>query len=132
MNAYKLMYDAACMSDPSTNTYCYMEALAKPSSPDLYLYQLPYGIPLPPNTSGLSCSPCSRTILNLYSSNLNNGTTAADLKGLKRTYSNAVEEINQQCGNTFAAVVNTAIPAASSYGFSTVFVVVLGIYLLFI
>lgn len=120
------------MSNPSTNSYCYIEALAKSGSPDLYLYQLPHGISLPPNTTGLTCSPCSKSVLNLYSDALSNGTTAADLKGLKQTYDGAVEQVNQECGNSFAVIPNSAVPAASSYGLVNVFAVVLGIYLLLI
>ncbi|KAF7763989.1 hypothetical protein Agabi119p4_8526 [Agaricus bisporus var. burnettii] len=133
MNAYQLMYDAACMSNPSTNTYCYIEALVKTGSPDLYLYQLPFGPSLPSNVTGLTCSPCSKSVLNLYSSALNNETTADNMKGLQQTYDRAVGKVNQVCGNDFAVIVDGAVSTASlSYGLLSVSAVVLAIWTLII
>ncbi len=96
------MYDAACASDPINNAYCYINAIANTTPADLFLYQLPLGITLPKTTTGLSCSPCSRSVLNIYADALNDKSTSDDLTGLKSTYENSVKVVDAACGDDFA------------------------------
>lgn len=62
---YNPMRQVGCLVNNSTNTYCFLEAVANPSPSDLYFYQLPYGNLLPNNTVP-SCSPCIKTVLSIY------------------------------------------------------------------
>jgi len=135
LNAYKVMYDAACATDPISNTYCYINAAANTSPADLYLYQLPLGIGLPKAAKGLTCSPCSKTVLNIYASALDDKETADDLTGLKDTYETSVKMVDVACGGSFArtGIVSGALATRlSSYGPMGMLVVVLGIWTLVI
>lgn len=139
LNAYKVMYDAACSSDPISNSYCYIDAAANTSPADLYLYQLPLGINLPKTATGLTCSPCSKSILNIYSTALEDKSTADDLTGLKATYEISAKMVDAACGGNFAmlGVVSGALAvklssSSSSFGLMSIFVIVLGIWTLVI
>ncbi|KAF9450319.1 hypothetical protein P691DRAFT_810634 [Macrolepiota fuliginosa MF-IS2] len=130
LNAYELMYNTACLSDPTTNTYCYIDAAASPNPADLYLYQLPFGTSVPPNTTGFTCSSCSKSILGSYAAALDNNTIAADLTGLKTAYGPSVQIVDAVCGNQFAksGAVNSATSVHFSYGFSGILVAVLALW----
>jgi hypothetical protein len=62
---YEPMRQAGCLVDNSTNSYCFLEAVASASPSDLYFYQLPYGDLLPNNTVP-SCSSCIKAVLAIY------------------------------------------------------------------
>src|ERR1700760_3213443 len=63
LDAYSLMYDAACtLTDPTTNSYCFLNAAHNSNPSDLYLYQLPIGSAYP-NSSTPTCSSCSKSLL---------------------------------------------------------------------
>jgi len=136
LTAYKVMYDAACTSDPVSNAYCYIDAAANTTPADLFLYQLPLGITLPKTTTGLTCSPCSKSILNIYASALSDKSAADDLTGLKTTYESSVKIVDAACGGNFArlGVVSGALAVASlsSYGLMSLLAMVLGTWTLVI
>jgi hypothetical protein len=113
------MHDSACLADPTTNAYCYLNAVHNSNPSDLYFYSLPLGIPLPPTTTP-SCSACSKTIMGLYSTALQDPSQANLLTGLKSTYKASAQIALQHCGAGFAL---TAISAAISlsYGWSMIF-----------
>ncbi|KXN89351.1 hypothetical protein AN958_05849 [Leucoagaricus sp. SymC.cos] len=116
LNAYKLMYDVACSSDPTSNTYCYINAVANTSPADLFLYQLPLGISVPSDTSNFSCSPCSRTLLGTYADALSNKTLEEDLTSLKQSYESSVQVVGTTCGADFArsGITNSAFASSLS------------------
>lgn len=113
LNAYQLLYEAACAPDPQSNTYCYIDAVANASPADLYLYQLPLGIPLPDDARNFSCSTCSKGLLNTYVTALSNQTLSEGLTGLKATYEASMPIVNSACGATFAKTgVTSGTPAS--------------------
>ncbi|KAF8348712.1 hypothetical protein F5887DRAFT_1129780 [Amanita rubescens] len=113
LQAYGLMYNTACIVDPSTNAYCYIEAAHNSNPADLYLYQLPIDIAFP-NSATPTCSSCSKDILNMYLAALNNSTQAAGLHALASTYNSGARAADTQCGSTFATVSSSdAVPSWS-------------------
>ncbi|TFK38075.1 hypothetical protein BDQ12DRAFT_120550 [Crucibulum laeve] len=107
LQAYGLMRNTACLSDPTTSTYCYLNAVSSSNPSDLYYYTLPLDIGLP-KTAKPSCAACTQSVMTLYASALRNTTQAEDLSGLKDTYESAAEQSVQVCGSGYAqtAVVN--------------------------
>lgn len=107
------MYNAACIVDPVTNAYCYVEAAHNSNPSDLYLYQLPIDIAFP-NSATPTCSSCSKDILDMYLGALDNSTQAADLHALGLTYNSGARASDTQCGSTFATVSSSnAVPSWS-------------------
>ncbi|KAF8068795.1 hypothetical protein FPV67DRAFT_1356278, partial [Lyophyllum atratum] len=102
LQAYSVMRDAGCLTDPTTNTYCYLNAVRSPTPSDLYFYGLPLGNKLP-NTTTPSCSACTRSLMGTYSAALDDPARAADLTGLKKTYNDAAQLAVTQCGSGYAA-----------------------------
>ncbi|KAF7360259.1 hypothetical protein MVEN_00755000 [Mycena venus] len=41
LNAFDLMRNAGCLTDPTTNTYCYLDAVRNSNPSDTYFYSLP-------------------------------------------------------------------------------------------
>jgi hypothetical protein len=132
LNAFQLMFNAACAMDPQANTYCYIDAVANTSPADLYLYQLPIGIDLPDKTTNFSCSPCSQGLLSLYAQHLSNSTLDDPLTGLKETYETSANVVNAACGTNFAetGVSSGALALSLSHGIGIVFAAVLGVWTL--
>lgn len=132
LDAYELMYNAACAKDPTSNTYCYVDAVANQNPSDLYLYQLPLGISLPNTVTNMSCSPCSGDLFGIYAAALENKTSANALSALKSTYESAADFAAQQCGNTFATtnIASGAMALRASTGMG-VLGAALGIWTLF-
>ena len=125
LQAYEVMHDAACLIDPTTNSYCYLSAVQNPNPSDLYFYSLPLGITLP-NTSKPSCSACSKSVMGVYAIALQDPTESRQLVGLRSSYQVSVEVAAQFCGSSFALspVSSGAIGMASLYcyrGWRTVF-----------
>ena len=110
LQAFQVMHDSACLADPTTNSYCYLSAVQNPNPSDLYFYSLPLGIPLPPTTTP-SCSSCSKTVMGLYATALQDSSQAGPLTGLKSTYQVSAKIAVQFCGAAFA---RTSISAATS------------------
>lgn len=96
--SYTLMRNVACLADPTTNAYCYVEAVNKAS--DLYFYNLPFGLSLP-NATVPSCSACTKNVMSLFSQNQN-------LTMLAGVYAPAATLANEKCGTGYvqSTVVN--------------------------
>ncbi|KAF8637903.1 hypothetical protein AX17_002526 [Amanita inopinata Kibby_2008] len=108
LQAYGLMYEAACHTDPSTNVYCYVDAVHNSNPSDLYLYQMPIGIAYPNNTKP-TCSSCSKDLVRLYVSALQDPNQAASLKALSSNYGSGARVLETQCGETFAVINNSGV-----------------------
>lgn len=96
LQAYSLLRDTACLADPNTNAYCYIEAVSNTNPSDLYFYQLPLGTALP-NTVKPSCSSCTKSVMALYSQ-------AQNVTALASTYPPAAQLVNagSACGSGYA------------------------------
>lgn len=116
LQAYSLMRDAACVVDPTTNAYCYVEAVRNSNPSDLYFYQLPLGIGLPTNTVP-SCSSCTKSIMQLYA-------TAGNLTALVSTYNTAARIADGSCGSGY---VQQTTLAGSATGLKVASVWTLGL-----
>jgi hypothetical protein len=105
------MHDVACLADPTSNTYCYINAVRNPNPSDSYYYGLPIGTRLP-QTSTPTCSACSKSIMGIYSSALNDPAQRPLLTGLQTTYEPSAALSVQLCGAVFAQtnVVSAALP----------------------
>lgn len=104
------MRQVACLPDPNTSTYCYIDAAANKNPSDLYFYSLPYGVPLPNNTN-LSCSSCTKNVMALFGSQIN------DTSGLEKAYDAAVTLASSKCGSGYvythsAIASSSALPCA--------------------
>lgn len=98
LEAYVPMREVGCQVDPTTNTYCFVNA-AKDSNPsNLYYYSLPLGISLPA-TVDPSCNACLKSLMGTFSSTIKAGGKYA---GLLKTYENAAELTLGKCGVGFA------------------------------
>ncbi|PIL23297.1 hypothetical protein GSI_14607 [Ganoderma sinense ZZ0214-1] len=98
LEAYSVLREAACQVDTQTDTYCYVEAAQSAHTADLYLYQLPLGLPLP-NSSVTSCTSCVQSLMSAYAKD------AGSVAGFKDTYAPAANMINSACGSTFVSDV---------------------------
>jgi hypothetical protein len=100
------MRQAGCLVNPSTNTYCLLDAVRATTASDIYYYGLPLGTPLPAGMTP-TCSACSKSLLSLFapSAKVNgaSGNTTATLPALGNgVYSRAASVANAQCGQEFA------------------------------
>jgi hypothetical protein len=121
------MSNTGCLQDPTTDAYCYISAVVNPNPSDLYFYSLPLGLSLP-NSTKLSCSGCTKSILSLYEAALGNGAEMVDLSGLRQTYPSAAALAGSECGSGYAvtSVVSGALSNPPAFGLgSTWFVPVL-------
>ena len=101
LQAFSIMYDVACQVDPTSNTYCYLNAVSNSNPADTYYYALPLGIPVPASAVP-TCSTCSKSVMGVYSAALQNSTEAAQLSGLQETYEATAKLSVQYCGASFA------------------------------
>jgi hypothetical protein len=106
LQAYGVMRDAACIPDPATNTFCYLNAVRNPDPTELYFYQLPLGIGLP-STANPMCSPCTSSVLSIYAHALSDPDQEDSLTGLKQTYESAAAAAIQSCGSTYATAITS-------------------------
>ena len=110
------MHDSACLANPATDAYCYLSAVLNPS--DLYFFSLPLGIPIPPSSvSEPSCSACSKSLMAIYATALQN--QSASLTKLESAYQPSVKIAAALCGAVFAKAVSAAMPL--SCGWPTIF-----------
>jgi hypothetical protein len=100
------MRQVACLPDQKTSTYCYVEATSNQNPSDLYFYSLPFGIPLP-NSTNLSCSSCTKSVMALFGAQLN--TT----DGLEETYNAAAVLASSKCGSGYV-YTHSAIASSSA------------------
>ena len=108
LESYTLMRQVACLANQNTATYCYVEAASNRNPSDLYFYSLPFGFPLPNNTN-LSCSSCTKSVMALFGSQVNETT------GLEDTYSAAAFLASSKCGSDYihtlsAIATSSALP----------------------
>lgn len=113
------MHDSACLTNPITNAYCFLSAVQNTNPSDFDFFSLPLGIPLP-KTATPTCSGCSKSLMGIYASALQDPSQAALLTGLKSTYQVSAQIAVQLCGAAFAV---TSISAAISLscGWPTIF-----------
>ncbi|KAG6000781.1 hypothetical protein E4U21_005015 [Claviceps maximensis] len=110
LRAYNVMYSAACLQDPATNSYCFANAVTDLSTPsNTYLYFMPYGLSLP-GSSKPTCNWCTQTTMSIY-----NAAAADRRQPVAAKYEDAAQQVNTICGPTF---VNSSLPAAENIGFS--------------
>jgi hypothetical protein len=95
------MFAAGCLSNPSTSSYCYLDAVYSPDPSDLYFYQLPLGIKLP-NTTHATCSACTKSLMSLYSGSLSANASDGANAGLSVTYASAAQFVDTICGKSYA------------------------------
>ncbi|KAH6906722.1 hypothetical protein BKA70DRAFT_396591 [Coprinopsis sp. MPI-PUGE-AT-0042] len=104
IEAYAPMREAACQIDPTTNTYCFVNAARDTNPANLYYYSLPLGIKLPKSTDP-QCNACLKSLMGMYSSVLKSSTSSEEVRslpGLVQTYENAAELTLGKCGVGFA------------------------------
>ncbi|KAJ7689480.1 hypothetical protein B0H17DRAFT_937412 [Mycena rosella] len=107
LNAFDVMRSAGCLVDPTTNTYCYLDAVRNSNPSDTYFYSLPLGVSMPNNTIA-SCSACTKSLMTLYYGALDNSSQSAGLKALKSTYNGAAKIAAADCGTAYATLTTTA------------------------
>ncbi|KAG5930097.1 hypothetical protein E4U53_002305 [Claviceps sorghi] len=111
LRAYNVMYSAACLQDPDSNSYCFANAVTNLTAPsNSYLYFMPYGLALP-GSSKPSCNWCTRATMGIYhEAGADRGQPVA------AKYEDAAQQVNTLCGPNF---VNSSLPAAESTALST-------------
>ena len=110
LEAFEVMYNASCLADPTTNAFCFLNAVANSDPTELYFYELPLGIALPVNAHP-QCTPCTKTVLDAYAAALSDPTQADSLTGLKQTYDTAAGLTIQSCGSAYATTVTNGMVA---------------------
>ncbi|TAQ89106.1 hypothetical protein B7494_g2609 [Chlorociboria aeruginascens] len=104
LEAYKVLYTASCLRDPSTSSYCFADAVTNASSPtDSYIYYLPLNISLP-GGSQPTCDSCLKNTMAVFEA-----ASADRSSSISSTYVNAATAIDLQCGPGF---VNASLPTA--------------------
>ncbi|KAF3017635.1 hypothetical protein E8E15_005485 [Penicillium rubens] len=130
--AYEPMYRATCLMSPSTQKYCFVDAVSNSTAPDDYgVYLVPLGTPLTVG-SVPTCNKCLKETMDIYS-----GWARRDGQPLDTTYLPSAKIVNAHCGDGFAATNITlgsvdvragaglAVPLPH-LGFATVMALVLG------
>ncbi|PNY25534.1 Uncharacterized protein TCAP_04521 [Tolypocladium capitatum] len=104
LESYKTLYSATCLQDPSTNMYCFANAVTNLTTPsDSYLYFMPYGLALP-GASTPTCNWCTQNTMAIYHA------ASADRRQLVSSkYEDAARQVNTICGPGF---VNATLPQA--------------------
>lgn len=106
--AYQTLYEASCLHNPTTSSYCAVDAFTNTSSPtDSYVYYLPLAMNLPGGATP-TCDACLQDTMQIYQK-----ASANQTQPIFDTYASAAEQINVICGIKF---VNASIPAAVSSG----------------
>jgi hypothetical protein len=127
LRAFQVMHDSACLADPTNNAYCYLTAVQNSNPSELYFYSIPLGIPLPETTTP-SCSPCSKTIMGIYATALQNPSQAKLLTSLKSAYEVSAKIAVQFCGAAYVTLISAAV--SLSCGWSTIFIGVIFTWIL--
>ncbi|KAJ2926987.1 hypothetical protein H1R20_g10082, partial [Candolleomyces eurysporus] len=96
------MRDAACLTDPTTNTYCFVNAARDTNPTNLYYYSLPLGHKIPERSTDPQCTACLKSLMGLYGTALKDANQAKVLTGLLSTYEGAAEKTLGKCGAGFA------------------------------
>jgi hypothetical protein len=106
LNAFDLMRSAGCLVDPTTNTYCYLDAVRNSNPSDTYFYSLPLGITMP-NKTIASCSACTKSLMTLYYGALGNSSQSEGLKALQDAYVGAAKIAVADCGTAYATLTTS-------------------------
>ncbi|KAG5927396.1 hypothetical protein E4U42_002292 [Claviceps africana] len=110
LRAYSVMYSAACLQDPASNSYCFANAVTNLSTPsNSYLYFMPYGLALP-GASKPTCNWCTQATMGIY-----HEASADRGQPVANKYEDAAQQVNTLCGPNF---VNSSLPAAESTALS--------------
>ncbi|KAJ5791177.1 uncharacterized protein N7518_008188 [Penicillium psychrosexuale] len=95
--AYEPIYRTTCLTNPSTQNYCFVDAVSNSKNPDDYnVYLMPLGTPL---TVGdvPTCNKCLKTTMDVFSR-----WARRDGQSLDSTYLPSAKIINAHCGDGFA------------------------------
>ncbi|KAH9223947.1 hypothetical protein DL95DRAFT_282604 [Leptodontidium sp. 2 PMI_412] len=123
LKAYKPLYTASCLRNPSTSAYCFADAITNASNPtDSYIYFLPLNTSLV-GGSQPTCDACLQNTMAVFEA-----ASADRTQALANTYVSAASQINVNCGPQFvnaslaeavnsAAVSNLHSHPAGSMGF---------------
>ncbi|TVY21841.1 hypothetical protein LARI1_G000223 [Lachnellula arida] len=96
LQAYKPMYQASCLRNPSTNAYCFADAITNSSNPsDSFIYHLPLNVTLP-GGSMPTCNNCLQQAMAVFEVASSDRTSA-----LASDYVSAASQVNAICGPTF-------------------------------
>ncbi|KAF7301647.1 hypothetical protein MIND_00730200 [Mycena indigotica] len=100
LDAFDVMRSAGCLIDPTTNSYCYLNAVHNSNPSDAFFYSLPLGIRVPNNTIA-SCSPCTKSLMSLYYTAMGNSSTTL-ASNLGEAYPDAARISVAECGTAYA------------------------------
>ena len=104
--AYEPMYRATCLTSPSTQDYCFVDAVSNSSAPDDYnVYFMPIGSALSAGAKP-TCSQCLQATMDLFAR-----WAKKDGQSLVTTYLPSAGIINAHCGAGFA---NTSVTVGSN------------------
>ncbi|KAJ5657037.1 hypothetical protein N7507_008987 [Penicillium longicatenatum] len=94
--AYEPVYRATCLTNPTTNDYCFVDAVTNSTAPNDYnVYFIPIGTQL---TKGkLTCNECLRSTMDMYAQ-----WARVDGQALDTTYLPSAKIVNEFCGSGFA------------------------------
>lgn len=101
--AYRPLYSASCLRNPSTAAYCFADAITSNSSADAYVYYLPLNNTLV-GGSQPNCNTCLRSTMNVFEAATSDRSSA-----LASVYASAASQVNVNCGPSF---VNASLAAA--------------------
>ena len=106
--AYDPLYHAGCLTD-SNGAYCYADAVTNVSSlSSSYIYYLPLGVQLPPN-SRPTCNTCLQDTMAIFASYAGNASMP-----LSSDYNVAAQQVDAGCGQTFT-VASVHSTSAANY-----------------
>jgi hypothetical protein len=106
--AYKPLYSASCLRNPTTTAYCFADAITNTnSSADVYVYYLPLNISLV-GGSQPTCTSCLKNTMNVFEAATSDRSSA-----LASDYPAAAAQVNVNCGPSF---VNASLAAAVTSG----------------
>ncbi|KAJ5654680.1 hypothetical protein N7490_001683 [Penicillium lividum] len=104
--AYEPVYRATCLTNPTTQDYCFVDAVTNTTAPNDYnVYFIPIGTTL---TKGkLTCNECLSATMDVYAQ-----WATVDGQALDSTYISSAKVVNEYCGSGFA-VTNLTIGSDS-------------------
>jgi hypothetical protein len=116
MIAYRALFSAGCLQDPSTSMYCFADTITNRSAPlDIYIYQLPLGVNLSAGAVP-TCNWCLGQTMSIFQA-----ATANRNLPIASTYQPAAQQIDTLCGPTFvnqslaAEVQSAAFPRSAPH-----------------
>ncbi|KAJ6101848.1 hypothetical protein N7486_004275 [Penicillium sp. IBT 16267x] len=94
--AYEPVYKATCLTNPTTDDYCFVDAVTNSTAPNDYnVYFIPIGNPL--TTGNLTCNECLQETMDIYAE-----WARVDGQALDTTYLSSAKIVNEYCGSGFA------------------------------